>query len=396
VRWSTHAGNPLIFFCHYMRADTQTDISISPIVNFVSRLRPTHRVGKRVFDCSFLFHSRFMSEPKIWGGNSREEFDCHASARDLQTVINFSVQEDRMSETYQAETQIAAAFLGDMYARWTLDCLIEIAHSISDDYFSNPEFYQGTGAPDDIIDLWLSYGSVRNFPNKVQRQTLAASIFGASDGYLPTGGMAAPTGGMAAPTGGMAAPTGGMAAPTGGMAASTRGMAANDAFHQNRAPLFKACIAAQTATSAESRDGLNQQVVQALPNFQSYLGGFPGKAARVAYEQIKAVSQTSFAVLRSDAVSSRFIGSHAHISEDWPLQKSDPNGDKLVAECAFKFKAAGADMSKDFPSLRSLARAGKEALESIVQPTTALDDLISKTYSWAMFTGMYEPYTGKQ
>ena len=27
-----------------------------------------------------------------------------------------------MSETYQAETQIAAGFLGDMYARWTLDC----------------------------------------------------------------------------------------------------------------------------------------------------------------------------------------------------------------------------------------------------------------------------------
>lgn len=265
-----------------------------------------------------------------------------------------------MAQTDQGYTQNATAFLGDMYARWTLDCLVEIAHAISDDYFSSPEFYQGTAAPDEIVDLWMSYGSVKNFPNKDQRHTLAGAIFGSSDGYSSTGGTAT-----------------------------------NDAFHQNRAPLFKACIAAQTATSAESRDGLNQQVVQALPNFQSYLGGFPGKAARVAYEQIKGVSQTAFAILRSDTVSSRFIGNHAHISEEWPLQTSDPNGDKLIAECLSKFKVA-ADMSKDFPSLRAQARAGKEALETIVLPQTDLDNLVSKTYSWAMFTGLYEPYNGKQ
>lgn len=270
-----------------------------------------------------------------------------------------------MSETNQNDIEVQDAFLGDMYARWTLDCLTEIAHAISDDYFSSPEFYQGEDAPDDIVDLWLSYGSVKDFPNKDQRLTLAGAIFGTCDGYSVKGDM-----------------------PT--------GMPTTDAFHQNRDSLFKACIAAQTATSAESRDGLNQQVLQALPNFQSYLGGFPGKAARVAYNQIKAVSQTSFAVLRSDTVSSRFIGRHTPISDDWPLQKSDSNGDKLIAECVFKFKTAGSDMSKDFPSLRALARAGKEALESIVQPTTVLDDLVSKTYSWAMFTGLYEPYTGKK
>lgn len=291
-----------------------------------------------------------------------------------------------MLETNQSESQVATAFLGDMYARWTLDCLVEIAHTISDDYFSNPEFYQGVDAPDDIVDLWLSYGSVKNFPNKDQRFTLAGAIFGTSDGYSMKGAMSAP----AMP--GTVMP--GTAPPATAMPGTA--MPVNDAFHQNRDALFKACIAAQTATSAESRDGLNQQVLQALPNFQSYLGGFPGKAARVAYNQIKAVSQTSFAVLRSGTVSSRFIGSHSHISDDWPLQKSDPNGDKLIAECASKFKTAGSNMSKDFPTLRALARAGAEALDSIVQPTTDLDKLISKTYSWAMFTGMYEPYTGKK
>ena len=132
---------------------------------------------------------------------------------------------------------------GDMYARWTLDCLVEIAHAIAIDYFSSPEFYQGEDTPDFIGDLWASYGFSKFLPNREQRHTLAGAIFGDSDGYPAKGGAAY-----------------------------------KDAFHEDRDPLFKACIAAQTATSAQSRDGLNQQVLQALPNFQSYLGGFfPGK-----------------------------------------------------------------------------------------------------------------------
>ena len=132
----------------------------------------------------------------------------------------------------RTEDHAASTFLGDMYARWTLDCLVEIAHAIAIDYFSSPEFYQGSDAPDEIIDLWLSYGSAKNFPDKAQRHILAASIFGESDGYP---------------------------SPVGATIY-------NDAFHQNRDTLFKACIAAQTATSAQSREGLDQQVRVALPN----------------------------------------------------------------------------------------------------------------------------------
>jgi hypothetical protein len=280
------------------------------------------------------------------------------SALDLPLLKVF--KEKSMLETSNSDSQTSAGFLAEMYARWTLDCLVEIAHAIAIDYFSSPEFYLGK-APDNIVDLWLSYGSVKNFPNKDQRHILAGAIFGDSDGYPPKGATAY-----------------------------------DDAFHKNRDTLFKACIAAQTATSAQSRDGLNQNVVQALPALQSYLGGFPGIAALVAYDQIQDVSDTAFAILRSDTVSSRFIGTHSSISDEWPLKKSDPNGDKLIAECVSKLKVEGVDLPKDFPSLRALAQAGNEALEAIVDQTTDLDDLITKTYSWAMFTGGYEPYTGKQ
>jgi len=266
-----------------------------------------------------------------------------------------------MEMPFKSHAQNPPNFLADLYARWTLDCLVEIAHAISIDYFSSPEFYQGDDTPDKIVDLWISYGSVKDFAAKEQRHTLAGAILGDSDGYPPKGTPAY-----------------------------------NDAFHQNRDPLFRACIAAQTATSAQSREGLNQQVQQALPNFQSYLGGFIGKAARVAHDQIQDVSDTSYAILRSDTVSSRFIGTHSGISGEWPLNKSDSNGDKLIPECISRLKISGLDMISDFPTLRALAQAGSEALDVIITGTTNLDELIRKTYSWAMFTGSYEPYTGKQ
>lgn len=263
-----------------------------------------------------------------------------------------------MSDAAYNDTHAVSSFLGDMYARWTLDCLTEIAYAIAADYFASPGFYQGLDAPDDIVDLWMSYGSAKNFPNKDQRYTLAGAIFGTSDGYSPKA-----------------------------VKVST------DGFHQTRDVLFKACIAAQTATAVESKEGLNQQVLESLPNFLSYLGGFAGKAASVAHNQIKAVSQTSFAVLRSDTVSSRFIGLHRPISADWPLQNSDANGDKLIAQC-LQDKIGGIEMSRDFPGVRSLARAGKDALESIVQPIPDLAELIKKTYSWAMFTATVAQSTG--
>jgi hypothetical protein len=267
----------------------------------------------------------------------------------------------KMEIRSKSDSQIdLAELIADLYARWTLDCLVEIAHAVSIDYFSYPEFYKGDDTPDSIEDLWASYGSVKNFANKDQRTVLAGAILGGCDGYSP------------------------------------KGNAYNDEFHQQRDALFKACIAAQTATSAQSRDGLNANVTFVLPDFQKYLGRFTGKAVRLAHDQIKAVTETAFSILRSDTVSARFIGIQSPISEDWPLETADSNGDSLVEECIAQLKVAGVEMPSGFTNVRTLAQAGSDALTAILQPTTNLDDLIRKTYSWATFTGSYQPYTGKQ
>lgn len=250
-----------------------------------------------------------------------------------------------------------------MYARWTLDCLVEIAHAISKDYFSAPEFYQGD-APGDIVDLWLSYGHVKNFPDKAQRYVLAGAIFGDSDGYPSVAGSAAPY---------------------------------NDSFHKSRDPLFKACIAALAAGNSPNRTLLDENVRKVLPTFQNYLNGFSGKAAQLAYTQILNVSDLSFSILRSDTVSSRFIGSvgtHKPILTTWPLKDDSSSGDMLITESSSRLNLDGIDMPKGFAILRAIAQAGQEALDVIVDqpPPKDLTDLIRKTYTWAtLIDGYWQP-----
>src|SRR5215467_13710866 len=76
-------------------------------------------------------------------------------------------------------------FVGDIYARWTLDCLVEIGYAISVDFVNRPYLYKGQDIPDNIVDLRISYGSDPGFPNTVQRQAIMLPIFGRSDGLKP-------------------------------------------------------------------------------------------------------------------------------------------------------------------------------------------------------------------
>lgn len=254
-------------------------------------------------------------------------------------------------------------FLADMYARWTLDCLIEIAHAVSIDYFSSPEYYQGEDTPDDIVTLWLAYGSAVGLPRGAQRHLMAAAIFGDSDGY------------------------------PGPQSATMQ----NDSFHQNRDPLFSACIAVQTASAAQARPGLEQQVALSLTTFRNYLIAFRGKATRLAYEQLRLISDLSYEILRSESVASRFIGKRRDpISKDWPLRQDDPAASILIPEILSQLTVDGVDPKLQFPVLRAVAQSGNDALEQILKvPSKNLDELIQKTYSWATFVQNYRQSTTK-
>jgi hypothetical protein len=252
--------------------------------------------------------------------------------------------------------------IGDMYARWTLDTIIEVARAVSLDYIARPDFYRGQ-VTDKIVDLSFSYGFTRNFPDKHQRSRLNSPIFGVSDGYpLPRGVTAVA-----------------------------------DKFHQYRGPLFKACIAYTERTVTDSRGGLREAIVQAMTFFPSFLRNFEGYSARLSYEQMHFLSDLCYEILRNPTVSGVF-GVAPTPSELWPLKADDQRGSQLIEVISTTLQIKSSASSQEaFTKLRLLAQSGGEALEAVLldDPTSEghFEKLVQKVYAWAK---SYADYSSMQ
>src|SRR6478672_8003828 len=77
------------------------------------------------------------------------------------------------------------AFIGHLYAIWTLDCLDEIGCAVAVDFITRPHLYLGEDIPDQIVQLRTTYGTDAQFPNTAQRQAMMMPVFGRSDGLKP-------------------------------------------------------------------------------------------------------------------------------------------------------------------------------------------------------------------
>src|SRR5437899_6990759 len=75
--------------------------------------------------------------------------------------------------------------LGLDYKRWTLNCVVTIAHAVALDFSDRPELYQQVA--DDIAakltDLQANYGFQSDFPDMPIRLRLMQPVFGESDGH---------------------------------------------------------------------------------------------------------------------------------------------------------------------------------------------------------------------
>lgn len=240
--------------------------------------------------------------------------------------------------------------VGGMYARWTLDGVIEIAHAVSADYVARPEFYRGLGVPDNIADLRSSYGYLRNFPNKTQRSELNTPVFGASDGYPPAKNIA-------------------------------------DKFHQYREPLFKACIAYTERNVIDAASGLKDGVIQTMKYFPQYLRNFEGQSLQSSYVLLVSISDLSYDILKSAVVSGAF-GVNPSPTSKWPIETDDQKGSQLISAISdnLLLKDIGLGQEK-FTKLRAVAQDGCEALEAILQKDATselrFETLVRAVYSWA-------------
>jgi len=242
------------------------------------------------------------------------------------------------------------ALVADTYARWTLDCLVEIAYAISIDFVSRPQLYQSDDIPDDIVNLRASYGADPDFPNTAQRQLMMTPVFGRSDGLKPDATNAS--------------------AP----------------FQMARKKLVDACVAFSERAVDSGIPMLEERVRSALIPFTAHLLASKGKSFQSSGGEIVAESDTAFQILRSSGVSEVF--SVTKIDDDWPLQSNDPNGATLVEVAGVALSLSGDYKLSHtkFMLLQRVAVEGARALLLVLNTDPSNEDqllkLISQVYTW--------------
>jgi hypothetical protein len=250
--------------------------------------------------------------------------------------------QDKQSASY-------GKLIGDMYARWVLDCVVEIAYAVSVDFVARPDFYKGSDVPDGIVELRSSYGYARDYPNRSQRQDLNSPVFGLSDGYAPDSG--------------------------------------NDKFRALRRPLFDACIAYSEKSVDVAAQRVKQRVLSAMDPFPPYLRNFDGESIHLTYKQVRSLSDLSYKILTSRSVAHVF-GVDQPPEATWPLDANDPKGSQLVRAIGERLQPKDAIFNEEkFGRLRRMAQEGRDALEALLtNPTTDqnFENLVTRVYTWAI------------
>jgi hypothetical protein len=240
--------------------------------------------------------------------------------------------------------------VGDLYARWTLDCLAEIGFAVSMDFIARPQLYLSDDIPAEIVDLRIAWGTDPRFPNTAQRQAMLLPIFGRSDGLsLDAAASAAP-------------------------------------FHMARKKFVDACIAFSERAVDTGIAMLLDRVRSALVPLRAHLDGFNGQSFRLTAQQIQDLSDTVIGILRAAEVAKVFGVSPADAR--WPFDSVDPNGAKLIEnvgltlplppECKLSYTR--------FILLQRVAQEGGRTLSQVLvtDPTSeqALLDVITQGYTW--------------
>lgn len=243
-----------------------------------------------------------------------------------------------------------SALVGDLYSRWTLDCLVEIGNAVSLDLISRPQLYQSNDIPETIVGLRMSYGTNADLANAAQRQAMMVPIFGRSDGLKPDASNAA------------------------------------SPFHIVRKKLVDACIAFSERSADTGVPMLADRVRSALVLLRAHFDGLRGKSVQLSYQQIRAVSEAVIKIQTSPGIA-RVFGV-APPEKDWPLRSNDPNGAKLVeaAGVALQLPAEQKLGYTKFMLLQRVAQEGGSALPLVLaadsSSETDLQALITQVYSW--------------
>jgi hypothetical protein len=254
-----------------------------------------------------------------------------------------------------AKKAVAPSFgqkLGLMYKRWTLDCVVEIAHAVAVDFSDRPELYQQVA--DDIAakltDLQANYGFQDDFPDMPIRQRLMKPIFSESDGHG----------------------------------------SGNDgsAFQAYRLPVLAA--AADFAENAQPTGFpmLRERVKNELVAFKTEMVNLQGASLSQTDSRMALIFDIAQTILKDPSVFAVF-GINAAIDPAWPLESTDPQGAELIQNITTQLPDLpyGVISREMFVHIQRIAEKGFQSIRIILDtniedPKFDIDPLITELYAW--------------
>lgn len=245
------------------------------------------------------------------------------------------------------------------YARWTLDCVIDLAIGISEDYPKRYRHYRAVPADLSAIltELRTRTGSEPDWPNSAQRAAIFTPLFGGSE-KKPSSDRGSP-------------------------------------FHEVSAALRAAAIAYSERVFNTGEPMLRQAFVDAARHFRAHLSTLSGGVVDAARRQTEGMFDRSEQVLRSEQVAQAF-GLPPATAASWPLPRNDRDVEYLDGNGAFLIEEisrtqqspAGVMKQQQFLTLQRVAVAGARTMDNVLcghseDEGPLLHRLIGNAYTWS-------------
>jgi hypothetical protein len=244
-----------------------------------------------------------------------------------------------------------------IYARWTLDCVVDAATTIAQDY--RTRYRQYRDVPPAIAAILANMNSRVGYdpawPNAAQRSAIYSPLIGSSDGQVN--------------------------------ADST------SSFHQTAIGVRTAAIAYSERVYNTGEPMLRRALIEAARLFSAYLSTLSGGVVDRARQDTEFIFSSSVQVLQSAQIAQAFGLPPAPPA--WPLPRQvegdehlDGNGAYLIQEVSrFLKSSAGMTTQQQFLALQRVALSGARTIQSINNGAhniaEQVPDLIGAAYTWA-------------
>jgi hypothetical protein len=248
--------------------------------------------------------------------------------------------------------------LGLLYKRWTLDCVVTIAHAVSLDFSHRPELYQRINhdTATKLTDLQGSYGFQANFPDMNIRQRLMKPIFGQSDGHG----------------------------------------SGNDGseFQTFRLPVLAAAADFSENAQPTTFPSLRERVRNTVVPLKIHLADLKGDSLFQTERRTNFIFDDIVQTILKDRGVDAVFGIVVEIDPAWPLESTDQQGTAQGAKLIEKITTQLTDLpysgviSREmFVHMQRMAEKGFQSIriildETIEDPQFDIDPLITELYAW--------------